>query len=670
MEPVLDRPDDNNGRTLIAILVGLLASLAIWIADPFTSVLLGTGSTCNGYLPSSVLLLAFVLVLVINPVLRLLGEGLAFSGRQLALIVAIALIASAVPGPGALRLIPYNIVAIPPAVSRAPDLAQRYAELRLPPSLFPDPLAYGSLTPNSNGFLTQLDSSQPIPWTAWTGPALTWGSMLLFSWMMMIGLAMIVLPQWRDNERLPFPLLQVQQAMIEPPQPRRLLPAIMRRRPFWIGVGSALLIYVLIGLNAYHADLVPAIPIRWDLTSLFTEEPWRQMPGYIKQHQVSFLFVGIAFFMSNRSSFSIWFFLVAYALWRAFAPYFGDNYYIGQMDDHRTGAILVMAGAVLWIGRAHWRQVAASLFRRPRSEIDRRDRTSGWLFLLGVGGMIAWMRWLGVGLPWAMIYVLYAFLVSLVVCRFVAETGVPVLRIYDRPLLFMPFVPITWITPVTVFAEGVIAALFGIASRASAAVLGLHALGMERDPQPRRQRHLGLGMLGVMAVGLVICGAVHLGINYRNSATLDIQASSPLNADSVSGSSSFNETNKALGDLHRGKLDLQPYNHGLHLLIGMGIAAALFSLCMRFPSWPLHPLGFLLIDSHFGHVGWASVFIGWAARNLIIRIGGAKLYEKSRPLFLGLIVGEVLAALLWTVVPLFFLWAGRTDFVHVRVLQF
>jgi uncharacterized membrane protein (DUF441 family) len=35
----------------------------------------------------------------------------------------------------------------------------------------------------------------------------------------------------------------------------------------------------------------------------------------------------------------------------------------------------------------------------------------------------------------------------------------------------------------------------------------------------------------------------------------------------------------------------------------------------------------------------------------ILHFGGAKLYRKAAPLFLGLIVGQVLAAAIWAIVP-------------------
>jgi hypothetical protein len=44
---------------------------------------------------------------------------------------------------------------------------------------------------------------------------------------------------------------------------------------------------------------------------------------------------------------------------------------------------------------------------------------------------------------------------------------------------------------------------------------------------------------------------------------------------------------------------------------------------------------------------WLSIFIGWLAKNLILRFGGTKMYTAAKPFFLGLIVGESAAAGFW-----------------------
>jgi hypothetical protein len=46
-------------------------------------------------------------------------------------------------------------------------------------------------------------------------------------------------------------------------------------------------------------------------------------------------------------------------------------------------------------------------------------------------------------------------------------------------------------------------------------------------------------------------------------------------------------------------------------------------------------------------MSWYSIFVGWLAKVLILRFGGASLYTKLRPAFIGVIVGEAMAMAIW-----------------------
>ncbi|HQI80093.1 MAG TPA: DMT family transporter, partial [Deltaproteobacteria bacterium] len=82
---------------------------------------------------------------------------------------------------------------------------------------------------------------------------------------------------------------------------------------------------------------------------------------------------------------------------------------------------------------------------------------------------------------------------------------------------------------------------------------------------------------------------------------------------------------------------------------GAVLAAVLYWLCLAVPSWPIHPFGLMLVDSYYGHLAWGSIFIGWLLQVVIVKYGGARLYRRARPVFLGLIIGEVLASAVWAV---------------------
>ncbi len=73
----------------------------------------------------------------------------------------------------------------------------------------------------------------------------------------------------------------------------------------------------------------------------------------------------------------------------------------------------------------------------------------------------------------------------------------------------------------------------------------------------------------------------------------------------------------------------------------------------RLSWWPVHPIGFPIgANSMMNHV-WFSVFLAWMIKKIVLRYGGAALYQRSQAFFLGLIAGQVLCNGIWLVIDYF-----------------
>jgi hypothetical protein len=103
--------------------------------------------------------------------------------------------------------------------------------------------------------------------------------------------------------------------------------------------------------------------------------------------------------------------------------------------------------------------------------------------------------------------------------------------------------------------------------------------------------------------------------------------------------------------LQRGAWDQPAYSQPLHFAIGCALGAGLQAACLFSPGWPLHPVGLLILNSWFLGVAWASIMLGWCLKMIIVKYGGAQSYRVAKPFFLGLIIGEVVSAILWAAVP-------------------
>ena len=644
MSNLSDTPEPGRRRMIATVLIGLAGSILIWVVSPYALVIIEGPNICDSYLPVAALFLGLVLVLGVNPFLRWAAPRWVLDKRQMAVILGMFLVACVLPGQGLLRMLPYGLATTPVRVRQDKRLAEVHRQANLPPSLFPDKLGYEADTPASDHLITELPEGQSVPWSAWAKPALTWGLFLAACWLMMMGLSLIVLPQWRHRERLAFPLLTVQEAMIEEPEEGFFAP-MFRKRSFWIAATVVLVLHLLAGANTYWPQRVPAVPLSYDVSQLFTGDPLRYLPGWIFQGRIYFIFLAIAFFMPTRASFSIWFFALAYAVYtmvsKAYFPPFRGH----AINDHRNGAILAVAVGVIWLGRKHWAHVLSCLVRRPTDEVDRRDRKAAAMFLLGCAGMFAFMLWVGVEPWWALVYVVIAFATAIVITRIVVETGMPFIRLYTGQ--FGRMIPFTLLGPASAYFSSIIGVIFVYGSRASVSAMGIHALGLDRRRSPRRQSRLALGMVGFLVVGLIVCGGAHLWYGYHHSSSIDgrVQPVSYGGAHQVAKADATMQwavERKSWGAIH---------NRPAHMAFGAGLAGLLQWLCMVLPKFPLHPIGLVMANTYYSSQAWISILIGCLAKLGVLRYGGARAFRAARPFFLGLIMGEVFATVFWAIEP-------------------
>jgi len=654
---------------LVAVLIGLLGAVVIWVFAPYSACLLWLATVTDSHLPVIATFLLLVIVLAINPLLGRIRHSWRMSRSQLAVTFGIFLMACVLPGRGLLRVLPYSIARVPHATSGDRELTEAYKKAGLRPELFPDRIDGTENVPAAEHFVKELSPGQPVPWKAWLTPLLAWELLLVPAWAMLIGLALILVPQWRSNERLGFPLLVLQRSLIESPRPGRHFSDLLRSRGFWVAVVGVFVLHWLNGMNFYLPESVPAVPLQVNIKSVFADTPLRFMPSYAWHPPIFFLLIGVAFFMPGRVGFSIWFFTIAYGVYVSLAKVYFPPFSPATVRDHRVGCMFVLAVLFLWIGRRHWAHVARCMVRRAHSPEDWRDRAAGWLFVSGLCGMFVWLVWMGnVQWPWALLFVLIALLSGVFIARLVAETGIayagvdvdfqmPLVRVIGAHLARVG--ALAWLGGASMFMGKMMVMFFVSSTIVSPTVMTTHAIQLDDKAGARRQFYVALILIGVCAVGLVICGGTHVYLNYHHGSTLT--GIEPLN---IWGMWHADTVGKDIKDLQKGTVNVPSHQEpdradgGFgHLAFGGAVAGLLLWLCMLFPGWPLHPIGLAVADSAIGKI-WLSVLIGWSAKGLILRYGGVRLFRAARGLFLGLIAGEILAAAYWAIEPAIRVYLG------------
>jgi hypothetical protein len=239
-------------------------------------------------------------------------------------------------------------------------------------------------------------------------------------------------------------------------------------------------------------------------------------------------------------------------------------------------------------------------------------------------------------------------IVALLMARLIAETGIPVFWMGQISVSSLSSIfPLPWLSPAILYFTGVFHALVTRASAVSASVITTLALGFDRKASPSFQSRLALGGLIVLLTGFVLCGAVHLHMGYNSSSE---KTEAKTGADSVTGWARVD------------RIDYEFFTTGrAYQATGLAVAAVLLWACSRFPGWPIHPVGILFCRNSVGNMVWFSIFLGWLLKTAITGLFGGGAYRKARPIFLGLIFGELVAVIVWTLVPIAIIWATGAD---------
>jgi hypothetical protein len=88
-------------------------------------------------------------------------------------------------------------------------------------------------------------------------------------------------------------------------------------------------------------------------------------------------------------------------------------------------------------------------------------------------------------------------------------------------------------------------------------------------------------------------------------------------------------------------------------ILGGALFALTLLLCRTYLPWfGIHPAGFMVAGSWAMYMLWFSLFLGWLIKAPVMRYGGIRLYRLLLPFFLGLILGDCLNAMAWTVIGL------------------
>jgi hypothetical protein len=618
--------------TAIALaLVALFAYLT-----PYNDYDLANTFVAGNLLPTSSMVVLLVCVFLINPLLRLLAPRRALRPYELAALWALLVIPSGIPAAGLWR---YIIPQLPNLLYRA-SAANRWDEL-----LIPNAPAWLVLTDKAAAKGFYEGAGGRILWDAWITPLSFWLPFAFALFFAVFCLATLLRRQWTEREQFTFPLVQLPYELTREPSSGKALPPLLYNLPLWVGFFASALLHTLCGLNTYFPS-VPAIRRFRSLGEYLTGFPWDAIAG--TGLHIYPAAIGLTYLLTTEVAFSLWFFYVLERLQQllfAFYGWTGLGYSATDFVQYQqVGAVLGLLVIVVYAARGHWRQVALKALGRLR-HLDDSDEplpyaVAFWGFVLTTVALFAVLVGLGMNPLLAATFLLMAFGFYLAVSWIATNGGMVMVQ-----MRILPFDPLVALFGTKRFDARSILTMcllqeaFTYDQRETLMPSLLNAMKMGQLAGLRLRPLMAWGAAGIVIAAFVSLYAwLKLGytkgaVTLTKTATFFWHANFPymLAAQYINpgmDANSFRVTGMVVG------------------LVGF---IGLFLLRWHF-SLPLHPVGWIVCRGWAMEQFWLMILLGWAAKALIVRYGGLTGYRAMRPFFLGIVLGDLTMAGIFTIV--------------------
>ena len=645
---------DSAGISIRSIIVGTLLCVLLALALPFNLTVIRGSFLAGDHDAPGALALFFIFVAGANVLLRLISRNaepgsllsrLPFSRSEMLIVYVMLVVASALCTFGLGVQLPPIITAphyymSPEGVTWAQALAENKGHM--PDWLMVSNSEAARLFYDGIGqvgdFWPQLFS---IITHHWLRPLAFWAVFLFAVYGAMVCIAVIVRKQWVEREILIYPLTKVPLAMVEDPGRGRLVSPLFRNVLFWLGFACPAIVATLIALKSY----VPGFPV---IDTYWTTNLFEQL--LTLKFKIFFTAVGFAFLINLDVCFSIWALtLVAMSL-TALLQYFGrlpqetlDIYGVQGnpiLYHVAMGAVITMVAYGLWTARDHLKDVFGKAFGRAKHVDDSNEilsyRAAAFGLILCTIVMTIWLISSGMS-PWiAVLFLAIAFAIFYALTRIVAEGG---LAVVQQPFLSSTAL-VSTLGSSAVGAGGLVSMGLSYiwAAEMRTFVMAPVANGLKAiEGVKRNRRRLIWAIFLAVFISFVLSTGVIIYQGYRHGAV------------NMSGWFFVHAPQKPLAYVQ----DVLRENPGPNIqglyydIAGVGFMLALLLLRRRFAWWPLHPIGLIVMGTYVMTYMWFSFFLAWLIKGVLLRYGGPRLYTKAVPLFLGLIIGQFVAAGVW-----------------------
>lgn len=623
--------------------------------------------------------LVFAFVVTINLTLRVFWRGWGLRGGELAVVLTLLTLSYPL-----VRYYAYNPVGtvgythalLNTQAAEVRDLQRANPYEVLPPEAMLDPTESERFL-RSIGDGRSLADPADVPWGVWLTPMLFWLPLLLTFLVLSVSLAFTLYPQWAHRELVPFPLAEFAAAMVDS-KGNRPLPDIFYNRLFWMGLGLMVFIYLVNGIHA-HVDQMIQVPIEYSYYELAESFPFLKnaQEGYsLLRGTFYFTVIAVAVLLPKEISFTSWatwpvMIVATYVYYTQTGQQFSDRH----VSMLQMGGYVAMAGLILYGGRWFYLALARRIVGLKSVEaVEPHSLWFGRLLVLSSVGMVAVLVLYGLPADIALLWTAWAAVYLTVTARIVAEMGIPWIPLLDaRPLSAILLAFGGGVMGPRAYSLAAITSSLTVPSNLTVAPLSTAAMNAASvEDRVTGSNPTAWVAIPFMAAMLLVSMVTLIWLGYSFEGNIeDVHAR--LGIIELQRASEWLYALVGMGDVGAALAYEPPLgerwsaaapSEGFLLWggVGAGLVLAVGALRMRVPRFPLHPLPLLLLGSWVMSRFWFSFFVGWAIKTALLKIGGAPLFERARPLFIGIVIGQAVVATFWVIFNIAYFWANDLVF--------
>ena len=592
---------------------------------------IGAGEIAGDWFPFAAIISFLVVLFGVNPLLRLIGgERLELNRVELLLVFVMAFIAAPMATTGFAASFFSHSLGPAFYATQSNQWWERLGQYR-PGWLFPDDARAVTW------FWEGMPPGESIPWGAWVSPLLFWAVIIAALHGLLTATVVFLRKQWVENERLIFPLMEVPTLLVEDYEKGRRLPPVMRDRLFWIGF---FLVVVILGSRIANGlnPSFPAIKLLGQnvLVVRFTET-WTEMRLHLFP-----AIIAIGYLVKRDVLFSVWLFgLLAYFernIMKSVGYASGVNIAFEgpnpAMAWQGCGALFMFVATGLYMGRNHLRGVWRKIIRNDPSVDDSGEcmsyRAAGIIFALSFITLEAFFVKMGMTFVVATTLIVVLLFFYIGVTRFVIEGGIALCR-PSLPAIAV-VIGLFGTKSMPLLSMGALAACTPIINDLKAGFMPsfANALKLTENERLKRRTLLYTALIGLIG-GLVLCTGLTLYFCY------DVGAANGQAWLWRMGGKAYHrslvQTLDGIADPDKTRM--------LWGGIGAAMMAVLSFGRYTFAWWPIHPIGLPIATTWGVMMSLLSLFVAWMAKTIILRVGGATLFARYKPFFIGMLVGHV-----------------------------